>query len=527
VRVHNRFNGVVLALLLLSATAFGQQVNSDQLKLKTNGGLIGDASKSIVVAPYRGTSAPASPVTGQMWCDTNTTPCILKQYDGAAWNATTSVSVISSQADLSSFPASPSNGQLFYDQSHFMLWIWNSTASAWYATNGSGSHTGSAIVDNFTGTTITDPTLGSMTAADNATAGNLTVGAHSFKVGCENSTGGSTNPTAYTPSVTFTASHSFNLSSIPTCSGGPTTTRRQVYMSKAAQQTSGPWWWVYTIADNSTTSLTANVGLADANLVLLAPKNNYSAALNARWTVTNTTASTTTGGCGATGSSIACYSSNSTAGQWNATSDPTVRVALDVTSYNTGDYTIQYRIVNFGLTSSSADGTFTNPTLGGMRVGSADNTILVSMAAGCTSMAGNACYYGNAQSWGSWTSPLTVGNNFVATWATRRSTGANFDQQGYACSFNPQTAFAGQPFPIIDAVAWVKFVKKGTKLAGYVSGNGRDWMLVTLRSANGATGYWDATSANPTQFEVDIMQSGGGSAVRYYVEFDSFTLTVN
>ncbi len=521
------FDRAILAFvgtLLLSTIAFGQ-FNSDQLKLKTSGGLIGDASKSIVVAPYRGTSAPGSPVTGQLWCDTTTTPCILKQYDGAAWNATTSVSVLSTQTGLSSFPGSPSDGQIFYDKSHFMLWIYDGTATAWYAANGSGTHTGSAIVDNFTGTTITDPTLGSMTAADNATAGNLTVGAHSFKVACENSTGGSTNTTAYTPSVTFTASHSFNLSTIPTCSGGPTTTRRQVYMSKAAAAASGPWYWLYTIADNSTTSLTANAGLADANLVLLAPKNNYSAALNARWTVTNTTASTTTGGCGATGSAMACYSSNTAAPTENVTADNTVRVALDLSSYNTGDYTIQYRVTYVGLTKDGVDGPVTNPTFGGARVASADSAIFYLLGVGATSIAG-----ASNGSWapGNWTGPLVSGNNIPGVFASRISIGANYTIGGTgAGSTGPWCVW---PHPPVKTAAWVRFVKKGTRFNSFLSTDGVNWaeMIAQLVVSGIESDYYlNVTSANPTQWELDIMHSGQPTAQRYYIELDSFTLVVN
>jgi hypothetical protein len=35
--------------------------------------------------PHRGTSAPASPVTGKLWEDTNTTPATLKAWTGSAW----------------------------------------------------------------------------------------------------------------------------------------------------------------------------------------------------------------------------------------------------------------------------------------------------------------------------------------------------------------------------------------------------------------------------------------------------------
>lgn len=37
---------------------------------------------------YRGTSAPASPSAGQLWLDTNSSPALLKEYDGSAWQTT-------------------------------------------------------------------------------------------------------------------------------------------------------------------------------------------------------------------------------------------------------------------------------------------------------------------------------------------------------------------------------------------------------------------------------------------------------
>lgn len=35
--------------------------------------------------PEKGTTAPATPVEGQLWVDTNTSPAVLKQYDGTTW----------------------------------------------------------------------------------------------------------------------------------------------------------------------------------------------------------------------------------------------------------------------------------------------------------------------------------------------------------------------------------------------------------------------------------------------------------
>jgi len=514
-----------LFLTLMTALVSAQSVDSSQIKLGVNKGLGGDAVNGLSVKIYRSTTAPASPQAGNLWLDTNTSPASCKEYDGAAWQVCSTYTVLTTQADLTSFPASPSDGQFFYDKSHFTIWVYDGTAGAWYAANGTGAHTGSAIVDNFTGTKITDPSVGTFSSADNATAGNVTAGAHSFKMTCANSTGGETLPTAKTASVTYTASHSINLSNIPTCSGGPTTTARRVYMSKAAQDLSGPWYWVLTIADNTTTTLTAQAGLSDANLVLLVTKTNFSAALDARWTVTNTTASTTSGGCGATGSSMVCKSSNSAPPNsfGSSTTDPTVRAAVDISPYKTGDYTIQYRITNLTLSGDSADGTMNNPVLGILRVNSADNERGYWIGLGND----NGCNGGGATAF-TWTSPLGADNTGYVHMTTRTAAAANWGTTG-TCAQN-----AVKISPHIGTSIWVKFVKRGTFLNGFVGKDGVNWvalpscMETQLNANNCSAGErFDITTPNPTQFEIDVMNSNANSSTRHYIEIDQFTLTVN
>ena len=116
----------LLALALLAALpAFGQSINSDQVKKKTDGGLTGDSAKALTVAIARSTSAPASPVTGQLWCDTTATPCTLKQWDGAAWSAPIVNAAITTQSDVTSFPGSPVDGQLFFSKSPYALYVYD------------------------------------------------------------------------------------------------------------------------------------------------------------------------------------------------------------------------------------------------------------------------------------------------------------------------------------------------------------------------------------------------------------------
>lgn len=507
------FVGFLLAAFITA------QIDSSQIKVKTGGGITGDTSNALTVAPYRGTSAPGSPVTGQLWCDTNATPCILKQYDGAVWNATTSVSVISTQTDLSSFPGSPTEGQCFIDWSHYVQWCWNNTASAWYAMTGSGAHTGSAIVDNFTGTTITAPGSG-MVISDGGITGNMAAGDHSCKVTFANSTGGETTMSTVTASVTFTASHKITYSTIPT--GGTGTTARRIYCSQAAQAVSGPWYWSLTVNDNSTTTVTADVGVADASLLLKGPQNNYSTALNARWIVTNTTASTTSGGCGATGSSMVCRSSNTNGPQWlttNTTTDPTVRAAVDLTSYNTGNYTIQYRITKIGVTSSGTDGTANSPQLGAMRVGSSDNAIGFFLGLGLPTNVNNGS---NTCANLNWTGPLAANNNGYAILLPRATGGGNIGSASATTCNSSQQAR-------IDTVLWVRFVKYSTTLQAFISRDGQNW--TTYPGCAGAANQcinglsYDVTANNPTQFEIDM--SNTVTAQKWYIEIDSFTLTVN
>jgi hypothetical protein len=56
--------------------------------------------------PHRGTSAPASPVTGKLWEDTNTTPATLKAWTGSAWQTVqatgtaTGATAVATVADL-------------------------------------------------------------------------------------------------------------------------------------------------------------------------------------------------------------------------------------------------------------------------------------------------------------------------------------------------------------------------------------------------------------------------------------------
>jgi hypothetical protein len=489
---------VVSLMMILVASLASAQINSGQLKIKTNGGVGGDTAKAIGIQVYRATSAPSSPATGQLWCDTTTSPCQMKTYNGSAWEAYVDVS-IPIQDDLTSFPASPSDGQVFFARNPPQLYVYDATNAKWFTTPMPSYQTGANIIDTFAGSTITAPGSG-MTIADGGAGGSMAAGAHSCKVTFSNSTGGETTMSVATASVTFTASHKITYSVIPT--GGTGTTQRRIYCSKAAQDLTGPWYWIYTVNDNSTTTVTADNGLADASLLRLGPQSNYSAPLNARWTVENKTASTTSGGCGSTGSAMACSSSNSANPTFaSATTDPTVRSSVSLASYSAGDYTIQYRVKVANVTATDTGAV--TPCIGTARVGTGDTAIAFSICMGYATIG--------------WTSPMGSSNAVPAARTSRSSVGGSHGASA--------TAFA--PWPRTTTFMWVRWVKKGNYANFFTSANGRDWnvLLNTVNTVTEASIAFDVTTNNPTQYELEMAQS---NATAYtYVEIDQFSLTVN
>lgn len=494
-----------LALLLLVAAPLSAQlVDSNHLKRKTNGGIVGDSVNANYVAPYSGTSAPGTPQTNQLWWDTNTTPARLKRYDGSAWQ-TISDDAVATQADFSSFPGSPVNGQVFFAISPPELCIYETTNSKWWCFAAAGSQTGANVADNFTGTVITAPAPG-MTIADGGITGNMASGLHSCKVTFANSTGGETTMSPVTTSVTFTAAHKITYASIPT--GGTGTTQRRIYCSKAAQDVSGPWYWIYTVADNSTTTVTADNGLADANLIRHGPKSNYSAPLSGIWTVENKTTATTSGGCGSTGSALACSASSANVANMGSgpTTDPTIRAYTDLTAYNSGDYTLQYRVKFVSITGDTADGNVVSPCVGTVRVGTADDSRAVTACMGDVSSS-------------NWTSPLSGSNPVAMNWSHRGTVAASH-RGGFGQTF---------AWPRALTTVWIRWVKKGNYGNWFVSSNLRDWSPVKMNNNQNSTeANWavDISAMNPTRFELELYINSNTS-VMYYVEIDTFTITVN
>ena len=498
----------ILAALVLSIAlpAFGQAVDSSQMKLGTNGGLVGDATNSLWVGVYRATSAPSSPVTGALWCDTTLSPCTLKQYTGSAWVAPQVNAAITTQADVSSFPGSPVDGQMFYSKAEKMLWIYNSTAGLWNSIGYSLTVSGANVLDVYSSSLISAP--GAPTATASATAGSLGAGTYSYKVSCRNSTGGETTAGTVSGTVTPGSSKSTDLSSIPTCGTGGT--NRNIWRTKSGQAATGPWYWVANIADNSTTTL--NDGLADASATLLAPELNYSGALPSGWTVVNMP---TYGGAGVTGrgtmvmrGSVTCACCN------NPTADTGMRVTRDITSYASGNYTIVFRLYQSAITGDTNAGAV-NPIWFGMRNGTNDNAVRQWFGQGSTFSTGCA-------SLATVTLPFTSSNHTYNTYQQRTTIGG---AAGTVTVFN-------NPWPEVDALPmWWKVVKRGNYVTAYSSADGVNW-----RSDAGCTGATNTNSGcvigtllgpSSTTFEFPSAEFTSAGTTYVYNEVDSFSLTVN
>lgn len=489
-----------LAFVFLTANVFAQVANSDQILKKTDGGIVGDSSKNLAIGVKVSGTAPSSPVTGQQWCDTATSPCTLKVYNGSTWQQANTVSNFTTQADLSTFPSSPSDGQNFFDKSHNWIWVYNSTLSLWC--NPFGSCTSASITDNFTGSTITNPAA-TVTLADGGASGNMTTGTHVCAITFATSTGGETTAgSSASSAVSITASHKITVSSIPT--GGSGTTQRRIYCSKAGTTT--PRFWVATLNDNSSTTITDS-GIADGSMKITEPDTNYSAPLNARWTFTNLTAQTTSGGCGSTGSSVICHTSHAGTAQANtAVSDPWLGIGTSISAYNSGNYTIQYRIVRDG---SGWAGNVTWPTGAGGTGGLSAGT---SYAAGPIEF---QMYLGSSS-----VGPPSGTNVWTPAYCLRTAV-------GIACGNNNGLS----PFPRISSFPfWVRIVKNGNVHTAYYSKDFLNW--TPLISTGGA-------SSNPADSALGLVPSSlydtfnwwmvanGSSAVEEVKEMDSFTLTVN
>lgn len=335
---------LLLALLLAAPSALGQSVGASQIKKKANAGLVADSANSLAVGIYRGASAPASPVAGQAWLDTTTTPATLKTYTGSAWEITPTGGVIV-DSTWASLPASPTDGQIVWSKTMKRAIVYDATEGEWYYLDAIG---GRAMPDYSLDASYTNDFLTPAATTGTVTGGgSVTNGTHICATTFFRTAGGETLPGAATATLTAGGGNNTLDLTIPT---GPTgTAGRRVYCSKAGM--TAPLFYAGTVADNTTT--TFSVTVADSSFLLGAPDVDFSGSLPAGWSVN--AGPNTVGGCGSTGASLLCAVYADTASALNATFFG-LRLTYAVTGSATG-WRARYRL-------KRADGGFYGSTGG-------------------------------------------------------------------------------------------------------------------------------------------------------------------
>lgn len=354
-----------LILLSFSQIANSQTVGASQIKKKTNGGIVADSANALAVGVYRNTSAPSSPVTGQLWCDTNTTPCTLKTYSGTDWVVTPNLSTVTVGDTLADAPGSPTDGQFFFTRNPRVLWIYDGSAAKWYG--GTGFSTATAfniptetLSSTQTIATPTDPITGMAYAANGGIRSGFTF---SFKYTCVTSTGGETLASPASATYTSNTAQGKVTMTVPGCPGG--TAKRYIYSTKENAALTGPWYQIGVINDNTTSSFTwdtynwgqpnyywtSNMDNPYGNTE---PAQSYTGALPADYSVWNGIADywpnhpshpEYSGGCGVTANAQIYCRNSFTGGLISSTYfDPYVALRRNLTSYATQNYTIQYRM---------------------------------------------------------------------------------------------------------------------------------------------------------------------------------------
>lgn len=502
---------LVMLVMLAAIPAAAQQVNSTQVKAKTDGGLVGDSAGAIAVAPPRLASPPSSPVTGQLYCDTGATPCVLKQWNGASWEA---LSAQSPQyaASAVTFPSTPTTGQLFYTQSPPTLWVYDAAVSGWRAMNTSRSYTsGSLNISSCTSSVLDPPPSALIPGTPATTGGSVAVGNYSYKVTFVISSGGETTPSPASNNVYSSSStSSVPLTSIPTGPAG--TVARSIYRSKVNQQVNGPWYFDQMITDNTTT--TATDVKNDNTLTTQPAPYNLSGALPAGWEVVGTV----TPGTGTPGG-FGCTADGGFAGwqggivAWNQTLNPTsdpLALLYPISSYTSGDFTLKFRVTKF---TAYAGGGQTGACFTGVRKDTSTNSIESGIELGF-----------NAQP------PLVPYNTCLApTWATRSSAGGQL--VGSGANIISGTPVCSTPF-------WVRIDGRvSSPTSGYrygVSQDDLDWMYLPGNLYSGpnyaaSLGYYYTMSyaSLPATYLVFFPNVTTTNAVNgQYLEFDTVALWV-
>ncbi len=306
---------LTLAFLMVTTLAAGrvdaQAVSATQVRKKTNGGLTGDTTNALAVGIYRGATPPGTPVTGQLWLDTSTTPAILKEYTGATWEAPVSSAAIT-QATLASFPAAPTDGQILWVRQTKRALIYDADDSTWYfldSTKRPAESSYSLEVEGYP-----DTFIGSAPATSGVinAGGSVTDGTHVCAVSYYNAWGGETMVGAATAAIT--AGGGNNTIDLTFAANTTNSFGKRIWCSKA--NTVLPLYLITSFDD--TTTAAYSVTIADNSFSGATPPDvDFSAPLPASFTAMNL--DRTKGGCGSTGNSVVCtmYSGIAPgAGQW-------------------------------------------------------------------------------------------------------------------------------------------------------------------------------------------------------------------
>lgn len=518
---------ILAILLLLSFNAAAQSLTSSQIKVKTGGGVSGDTAGGSAVTFYRNSVAPASPVTGALWCDTTTTPCVFKHYNGSSWVTPITSTALVTQADASSFPANAVDGQVFFSKNNpiYALFVYDAVAGSWFGFGALRSSNSEATLrDVYNGTLIAEPAA-AITATRAAGGGSIANGTYSYKCTFINSTGGETTGGTFisnTVTTTGGGTDSVNLTNIPL--GGTGTTKRRIYRTKTGTAAYGPWYFVGIVADNTTTTFTDTQ--ADAALVYFIPDVNFSAPVPGGWVVTNTTTafSGNVGGCGVTGrGTMACfgpsmeYDNNYTT---RPSTDPRVEASLDLSAYTAGNYTVQYDIQLLSYAGDSYGYTY-GPCYLGMRKSLTDNDIrwyLCWQGANATSIAAHIWSGGRTGS--QWTIRTVAGNS-----ASNGTMGGSNAIDG------------NSPWPV--ASAWpihMRIIKRGSNLNAQQSYDGINWTnAIACRDANTSStvcaidAVVGSTVSKFVVIPVGLFGAGQNISVwkQNWIEVNNFSFTVN
>lgn len=460
---------LLLALLLAAPPALGQSVGASQIKKKANAGLVADAANALAVAPYRGTTAPSAPVTGQLWLDTTTTPATLKTWTGAAWEIPPTGSAVT-QADLSAFPASPTDGQIVWLRKEKRSIVYDATADEWYYLDGVGTRASTSYsleAAGYPNDLLTPPTAPTLATG----AGVSTAGSHVCAVTFFNSTGGETTPSPVSNAVTTTAGLGYSLTDVAT--GGTGTAGRRVYCSKAGTVT--PLFLVGRIEDNTTTTFTYT-GADTTFGTHTAPDVNFSASIPSGWTVWLPPGTGYQyGGCGSTGKSLMCMATGRIA---PSAASSGVRLTYGITD-ESGYWRAQWKVIRAG--SGFPGSTASSSTDLVAFIATSANDVAVPAITGITGLT----------------------NHLDASGAVRavRALGAAWSSNHAAVSI--------PTYRMVDFVPprWVAYTQAGFDSHWYLSGNGKDWN----------TPYSYISSANWVMRHVGISgeDKGAGSSAGY------------